>query len=154
MRPTGAGFTFRISTNADKAPIAEALGPRVAIANPLDYQTYCWGDRETMQAAYSAMAANRLRFEPAGDRLSASGALQRRRLAYRGRRIRGRHSNDSSARGAFVVGMPENILEEYAEDFRTRGMVALYGIEEAIRACEIAADIGAAWQRERSRTRY
>ena len=132
---------------SQKAPLQQALGPRVAIANPLDYQTYCWGDRQVMQAAYGAMAAigfdlNLLIIDfPHPTRCSDADwhiAVD----AFEGA------LDEKSARGAFVVGMPENILEQYAEDFRARGMVALYGIEEAIRACEIAADIGAAWQRD------
>lgn len=130
-----------------KASLREALGPRVAIANPLDYQTYCWGDREAMQAAYSAMVGigfdlNLLVLDfPHPTRCSdadwhiAVDAFEDALSAY-------------NAKGAFVAGMPENIREEYTEDYRARGMIAFYGIDEAIRAAEIAADIGAAWQRE------
>ncbi len=130
-----------------KKALQDALGPRVAIANPLDYQTYCWGDRQTMQAAYSAMAAigfdlNLLVIDfPHPARCSDADwhiAVDAFDAAIR----------DNDARGAFVVGMAENIREEYTEDYRGRGLVAFYGIEEAIRACEIAADIGSAWQRE------
>ena len=133
--------------DTQKGALQDALGPRVAIANPLDYQTYCWGDRAVMQAAYSAMAGvgfdlNLLVLDfPHPARCSDADwhiAVDAFEAALA----------QNAARGAFVVGMPENIREEYAEDFRRRGMIAFYGIEEAIRACEIAADIGAAWQRE------
>ena len=56
--------------------------------------------------------------------------------------------NKNKARGAFVVGMSENIREEYIEDYARRGIVSFFGIDEALHATEIAADIGAAWQRE------
>jgi acyl-CoA synthetase (NDP forming) len=56
--------------------------------------------------------------------------------------------NKNDARGAFVVGMSENIREEYIEDYARRGIVSFFGIDEALHATEIAADIGAAWQRE------
>jgi acyl-CoA synthetase (NDP forming) len=52
------------------------------------------------------------------------------------------------AKGAFVVGMPENIPEEYTENFSQRGIVSFYGIDEALQATEIAADIGTAWKQE------
>ncbi|MCP4232878.1 MAG: CoA-binding protein, partial [Aestuariibacter sp.] len=55
---------------------------------------------------------------------------------------------ENNAKGAFVVGMAENISEDYTESFRERGIVALYGIDEALKASEIAADIGAAWQQQ------
>ncbi|MFZ9039330.1 MAG: acetate--CoA ligase family protein, partial [Gammaproteobacteria bacterium] len=132
---------------AQKNALQNVLGPRVAIANPLDYQTYCWGDRAVMQAAYSTMAGfgfdlNLLVLDfPHPARCNDSEwhiAVDGFEAAL----------DETRSKGAFVVGMAENITEEYSEDFRARGMVAFYGIEEAIRACEIAADIGTAWQRE------
>ena len=42
--------------------------------------------------------------------------------------------------------MPENISEDYAESFLERGIVSFYGIDDALTATEIAADIGVAWQ--------
>jgi len=132
---------------AQKAPLQKALGPLVAIANPLDYHTYSWGDREVMEAAYSAMTAigfdmNYLILDfPHATRCddwewhlavdAFEAALQK-----------------NNARGAFVVSMAENIREEYTEDYNRRGIVSFYGIDEALHATEIAADIGAAWQRE------
>ncbi len=133
--------------DAQKAALRDVLGPRVAIANPLDYQTYCWGNREVMQAAYGAMAGigfdlNLLVIDfPHPARCSDADwhiAVDAFEAAL----------EEKQAKGAFVVGMPENIREEYTEEYRARGMVAFYGIEEAIRACEIGADIGAAWRRE------
>ena len=44
-------------TTAQVAPLQAALGPLVAIANPLDYHTYSWGNREVMQATYSSMVS-------------------------------------------------------------------------------------------------
>lgn len=143
----GRRVYFPDLTEPQKAALQDVLGPRVAIANPLDYQTYCWGDREVMQATYRAMTGigfdlnllvldfpHPARCNDADWHIAVDGfeaALE-----------------ETAARGAFVVGMPENIPEEYTEDYRSRGMVAFYGIEEAIRACEIAADIGTAWKRE------
>ena len=132
---------------AQQAAVQAPLGPLVAVANPLDYHTYCWGDREVMEGAYSAMTAigfdlNYLILDfPHATRCddwewhiavdAFEAALQK---------------ND--ARGAFVVGMSENIREEYIEDYAERGIVSFYGIDEALHATEIAADIGSAWQRE------
>ncbi|MDH3218737.1 MAG: acetate--CoA ligase family protein [Gammaproteobacteria bacterium] len=128
-----------------KAPLQEALGPLVAIANPLDYHTYSWANREVMEATYTAMTGigfdmNYLILDfPHSTRcddrewhiaVDAFEAALRR----------------NQARGAFVVGMPENIPEEYTENYSARGIVSFYGIDEALHATEIAADIGFAWQ--------
>jgi len=130
-----------------KKPLQEALGPLVAVANPLDYHTYSWGKKDVMEATYSAMTAigfdmNYLvldfphharcddwEWHLAVDAFDAS--LQK-----------------NQARGAFVVSMHENIPEKYTEAYRDRGMVSLYGIDEALHATEIAADIGHAWKFE------
>ena len=54
----------------------------------------------------------------------------------------------TNAKGAIVVGMPENISVDYSEAFIQRGIVSLYGIDDALTATEIAADIGVAWQQK------
>jgi len=133
--------------DTQKASVQQPLGPLVAVANPLDYHTYCWGDREIMEGAYTAMTAldfdlNYLILDfPHATRCddrewhiavdAFEAALQK-----------------NAAKGAFVVGMSENIREEYIEDYAGRGIVSFHGIDEALHATEIAADIGAAWQRE------
>ena len=132
---------------AQRAAVQKPLGPLVAVANPLDYHTYCWGDREVMEGAYTAMTEigfdlNYLILDfPHATRCddwewhiavdAFEAALQK-----------------NGAKGAFVVGMSENIREEYIEDYAGRGIVSFYGIDEALHATEIAADIGNAWQRE------
>ena len=40
---------------AQRAALTETLGERVAVANPMDYHTYIWGDRERMARVYQAM---------------------------------------------------------------------------------------------------
>ena len=134
-------------SDAQTATVQEPLGPLVAVANPLDYHTYCWGDREVMEATYNAMTAfdfdmNYLILDfphPArcDDRewhiaVDAFEAALKR----------------NNARGAFVVGMAENISEEYTDNYNARGIVSFYGIDEALQATEIAADIGIAWQHD------
>jgi acyl-CoA synthetase (NDP forming) len=130
---------------AQLAPVQESLGPLVAVANPLDYHTYSWGHREVMEAAYSAMTAigfdmNYLILDfPHATRCDDWEwhiAVDAFEAAL--------HKNN--ARGAFVISMDENIREEYTDDYNRRGIVSLYGIDEALHATEIAADIGAAWQ--------
>lgn len=143
----GRKVTFNELTPEQKAPIEIALGPLVTVANPLDYHTYCWGNRKVMEAAYSGMVGNGFDMNylildfPHRDRCedwewhiavdAFDSALKK---------------ND--AKGAIVIGMPENISEDYAESFMERGIVSLYGIDDALTATEIAADIGTAWQSE------
>lgn len=130
-----------------KKSLQQVLGPLVNVANPLDYHTYSWGNREVMQATYTAMTAigfdmNYLILDfPHPVRCDdwewhiAVDAFEAALSA-------------SQARGAFVVGMAENIPEDYTDNYSERGIVSFYGIDEALQATEIAADIGIAWKRE------
>ena len=134
-------------SEAQKVPLQEALGPLVAIANPLDYHTYCWGNREVMEATYNSMTTigydmNYLILDfPHPMRCDdwewhiAVDAFEKA-------------LKDNQAKGAFVVGMSENIPEEYTDDYRERGIVSFYGIDEALQATDIAADIGSAWKHD------
>lgn len=49
------GLTFPPLTERQKTGLREALGPLVALANPLDYHTYIWGDVDAMTQAWAAM---------------------------------------------------------------------------------------------------
>lgn len=130
-------------------PVQEALGPLVTISNPLDYHTYCWCNREVMTAAYSAMVGNGFDMNflvldfPHAERcedwewiiaIEAFGAALK----------------TNNAKGALAVSMAENISESYTETFIERGIVSLYGFDEALQATQIAADIGSAWRNEHS----
>ncbi len=140
----GKKVYFEALSAQQKAPVETALGPLVTVANPLDYHTYCWGNREVMQAAYSAMVGigfdlNYLILDFPHRERCDDFEWQIAVDAYEAA------LKQSNAKGAIVVGMPENISEDYSESFLERGIVSLYGIDDALTATEIAADIGTAW---------
>lgn len=49
------GLKFPPLNDVQRQGLSEALGPRVALANPLDYHTYIWGDKDAQQKCFSAM---------------------------------------------------------------------------------------------------
>jgi acyl-CoA synthetase (NDP forming) len=51
----GTPVSFPPLGDAQKQALRTALGPKGALANPLDYHTYIWGDGEALKACYSAM---------------------------------------------------------------------------------------------------
>ena len=143
----GKKVFFPTLDDKQKQPVAAALGPLVTVANPLDYHTYCWGNGEVMTAAYSAMAGNDFDMNflildfPHRERCDDAEwqiAVASFEAALKA----------NNAKGAFVVSMAENISEDYTEAFMQKGIVSLYGFDEALQAAEIAANIGTAWQRE------
>ncbi len=129
-----------------KKPVEEALGELVAVANPLDYHTYCWANAEVMTAAFTGMTANGYDLNflivdfPHPERCDDAEwqiAVASFETALKA----------NQAKGAFVVSMPENISEDFTETFMQKGIVSLYGFDEALQAAEIAANIGAAWRK-------
>ena len=50
-RPRRADFP-PLTRRVRRSRLRAALGPKVALANPLDYHTYIWADEEAMTAAY------------------------------------------------------------------------------------------------------
>ena len=73
-------IVFPELNRAQKAGLRAALGPMVALANPLDYHTYIWRDGPGMGAAFSAMMQSDVaigchRGFPRADRCSQAAGL-------------------------------------------------------------------------------
>jgi acyl-CoA synthetase (NDP forming) len=129
-----------------KARVETTLGPLVAVANPLDYNTYIWAKEEALTAAFSAMVSggfdlNLLVLDfPRNDRCSdvdwwpTVNAFETALKA-------------SGGRGAIVASMGENLPEGHAEALLRRGIVPISGIAEALDAAEAAVMVGEAWRR-------
>ena len=142
----GRRVSFPALDDGHKARVKQTLGPLVAVANPLDYHTFIWGDGPAMTATFAAMAAggfdlNLLVLDfPRSDRCSDADwwpTVDAFEAALK--------AND--AKGAIVASMPENLPEAYCAGLMARGIVPLHGIAEALDAAEAAASIGEAWER-------
>lgn len=130
----------------EAARLKAVLGPLVTIANPLDYQTFIWGDGvrmgEVFTAAVHAGDAGLFVLDlPRADRCSTASydcvfeALQAARLA--------------TGKPVFAVAsLQDSVDETVAERFAKIGVVPLQGIAEsfaAIRAAS-AAPARAGWR--------
>lgn len=124
-----------------EAALRQALGPLVALSNPLDYHTYIWGDQAAMTLAYTAMLDKGADFNmlvldfPREDRCRAEEwmtAVQAFSTA-----------KDNTGKAAAVVSsLPENIDEAAAKQLLALGLVPLLGFDDALRAVECAARCG------------
>lgn len=129
-----------------KARVAEALGPLVAVANPLDYNTYIWNNEPAMTAAFTAFASggfdlNMLVLDfPRTDRCSDADWWPTVNAFETALKANG-------AKGAIVASIGENIPEAHAEELLRRGIVPILGIAEAMDAAEAAVLVGEAWAR-------
>jgi acetate---CoA ligase (ADP-forming) len=119
------------------------LGPKVPVANPLDYHTYIWGDVPASTACYSAMLRagydlNLLVLDlPRRDRCDASAWMATLDAFEAAAQATG-------ARSAVLSSLPETLPEDVGARLLARGIVPLQGFGDALRAIAIAADIGEA----------
>jgi acyl-CoA synthetase (NDP forming) len=138
----GRGVVFPPLNAAQRAALREALGPMVALANPLDYNTYIWRDTEKMTAAWAAMMDPSLALTllvvdyPRPDRCDVAGwdCATRAALAAKAQ---------TGANVALVATLPELLPEPVAARLMEGGVVPMHGLSEAVTAAEAAAALGA-----------
>ena len=120
-----------------------ALGPRVALANPLDYHTYIWRDTAAMAAAFCAMIDPVLSLTmlivdfPRADRCDPSDwdCAVNAALATRAQ---------TGGNVAMVATLPELMPENVATTLLAGGVIPLSGLREALMATQAAITLPAA----------
>jgi acetyl-CoA synthetase len=130
---------------ATAAGLHELLGPRVTIANPFDFHTYIWFDRERLRRLFAAVFAagyDAVAFMldcPPDDEADASAfltPLEEFSAAAQG----------SPARAALIASLPETIFADLRRRCLGAGVVPLQGQREALEALDLAARVGASWR--------
>jgi len=120
-----------------------ALGPKVPLANPLDYHTYIWGDLEASTACFSAMLGagygmNLLILDsPRADRCDASSWEATLRAFEQAQEMTG-------AKAALVSSLPESMPENIGARMLASGIAPMQGLSDCMEAIRIASEIGAA----------
>ena len=130
-------LTFPPLTNLQEARLFAALGPKVALVNPLDYQTYIWRDVDSMTNAFSAMIETEIAITylivdfPRGDICDPSdwecviqSALDT--------------CAATSGTIAMVSTLPELMPEHVACRLMAGGIIPMCGLREALAATEAA----------------
>lgn len=121
-----------------KTDLRAALGPMVALANPLDYHTYIWRDTAAMTRAWAAMMDPSLALTmlivdfPREDVCDVSDwdcAIEAALAA----------NAQTGANVAMVATLPELLPEAVARRLIDGGVVPINGLSEAIAAAEAAA---------------
>ncbi len=130
-------INFPSLNERQRSALFAALGPKVALANPLDYHTYIWRDTAAMTAAFSAMVDPQLAITmlivdfPRADRCDASDWDCAVKAAI-----------DTKAQTGGTIAMVTTLPELLPEDVSTRlldhGVIPLHGLREAIFAVEAA----------------
>ncbi|MFV2034732.1 MAG: acetate--CoA ligase family protein, partial [Halocynthiibacter sp.] len=131
-------LSFPALSNTQSDALRAALGPMVALANPLDYHTYIWRDSAAMARAWAAMIDPSLALTllivdfPRSDRCDPSDwdcAIDAALAA----------KAQTGANIAMVATLPELMPEDIAMRLMAGGVVPLCGLQEAICAAEAAA---------------
>ncbi|WEZ83035.1 acetate--CoA ligase family protein [Rhizobium sp. 32-5/1] len=135
---------FRALKDEQRQPLRESLGEMVTIANPLDYHTFVWGNRDKQTTAFTAMmkgdyALNLIILDfPRQDRCDATDWVTTCDAVIAASRATG-------AVAGIVASLGENMPEATALSLMIDGVVPFYGIDEALAAAESSATIGKAW---------
>lgn len=139
----GRNVGFPPLTDLQETALRKALGPLVALANPLDYHTYIWRDVPAMTSAFAAMAGPGIGMVllivdfPRPDRCDPGDwdcAIEATVAA----------AAQTGARYAMVASLPELMPEDVAARLMAAGVVPFCGLGEALDACAIAARVVAA----------
>lgn len=134
----GRNLAFPPLTRRQFTGLRAALGPMVALANPLDYHTYIWNDEPAMTTAFSAMMDDPIALTmlivdfPRADKCDANDWEAVINSAIN-------CANQTGCAVAMVATLQENMPEDVAKRLIAGGVVPLIGMEETLAAAEAAS---------------
>jgi acyl-CoA synthetase (NDP forming) len=137
----GLALEFDEFSPAQRTALLDCLGPRVNIANPLDYHTYIWGDVDAMTRCFSAVcgggaALNVFVVDVPRDDLCDTRAWNCVTEALAATK------STCDAPIAVLSSIAENMSETLARQFIEIGCVPLNGMDTGLRAVNAAARAG------------
>jgi acyl-CoA synthetase (NDP forming) len=130
-------LTFPELTAPQKTQLRDALGPMVALNNPLDYHTYVWRDEAAMAKAWSGMTGDEIAMTYSIVDYPKTDATDWACATNAALRVR----NDTGARFSVVATLPELMPPDVADQLMAGGVVPMMGLREALAATEAAASL-------------
>ncbi|WP_299043946.1 acetate--CoA ligase family protein [uncultured Tateyamaria sp.] len=134
----GTGLHFPALTAPQEQALREALGPMVALANPLDYHTYIWGDTNRMARAWAAMTGDAIGMTlaivdyPTTDATDWACTVQAALTAH----------DTTKAPFGVVASLPELMPRDTAQTLAQGGVIPFFGLREALAAIDAARTVG------------
>ena len=128
-------------SSAGAERVAATLNELVTIDNPLDYHTFIWGQREKLEATFTAAlgdgfdAALLILDTPTHPSMKPDAWL------LTARAFMAAHER-TGARAAVVASLPEGMPADLATELAAAGVAPLIGIDDALQALRAAAAIG------------
>ncbi|MBF9052564.1 CoA-binding protein [Roseobacter sp. HKCCD9010] len=136
----GSALVFPALDTEQQTGLRAALGPKVALANPLDYHTYIWGDEDALTQTFTAMMQGDLAMGcvvldfPRSDRCDVSSWEPVIVAAARAKKATGRPM-------AILASLQEAMPEEVSLRLVELGIVPFSGMDDAVAAMDIAAKL-------------
>ena len=121
--------------------LREALGPMVALANPLDYHTFIWDDVDKMAECFAAALEGEAAIGclivdyPRADRCDPAAWECTIKAGGRAVKMTGKPLT-------IVTTLPEALTEEFAARITAAGMIPMHGLDETLVAIARAAWLG------------
>jgi len=125
--------------------LCNALGPKVPLANPLDYHTYIWGDAERLTLAFEAMLSTQTAVGLLALDFPNVGLKPQEPLAWGWKESLDGFiaAHGRSTKAAMVVSsMAELMPKEAAELLLSAGIAPMQGFKDSLNAISLAAFIG------------
>ncbi|GHF65733.1 acetate--CoA ligase family protein [Seohaeicola zhoushanensis] len=131
----GTGLHFPPLDQAQKQALRGALGPMVALANPLDYHTYIWRDTAAMTRAWAAMTGAGIGITLSLVDYPHTDATDWDCATQAALNVRA----ETGAPFAVVSTLPELMPEAVAARLMAGGVAPLQGLPEALAALVAAS---------------
>ena len=134
------GVVFPALNQTQRDGLRSVLGEKVALANPLDYHTYIWGNLPAMADVYSAILDAPIDFGiivvdfPRADRCDGAAwdyVIEAAQIAQK----------RTSKAVALLASLPENMPEDRALQIAKAGLVPLCGLEVGLAAIASVASV-------------
>lgn len=132
------GIEYPPLNDLQKQALREVLGAKIALANPLDYNTYIWGDEDALANCFTALVEGEADLGcvvldyPRADRFAAPDWDKVVNAVIRARDATGRPM-------AIVSLMNEGMPEALATSLIRQGIIPLCGMADALAAISAAA---------------
>lgn len=142
-----AGVEYPPLNDTQKLKLRDVLGAKIALANPLDYNTYIWGDEDALTSCFAALVDGEAELGcvildyPRADRFSAPDWDKVVNAVIRARDMTGKPM-------AIVSLMNEGMPEQLAIRAISEGIIPLCGMADALAAISAAASankLGSQW---------
>jgi acetyl-CoA synthetase len=135
------GVDMPAMTSNSTSQLQELLGPRVNVANPLDYHLYIWANYDQLNACFAKFLSNAyactllvLDYPPHEGADQSNWIVAEQALIDAVR--------ETGQRAVVVASLPETLPQDVRQRLAAAGIAPMQGIEDCIFAARAAAAIG------------